>query len=368
MNWPAHNWIVSPLLLIAAFVVAVAAAVVLAPLAIQGGPVDKPRDRGSHGHPTPTSGGLVIMAACALAIGVVLGFWGRDIPGNWRDGLALFGFASVLGFSGAVDDMFDMPPKLRLLFQAALCLVFAYFYRATGLNFGFGLMVPVWPPLGLVFSTLWLMLAINAINFMDGSNGLAIGTQGLVLLAIGGVCVLGAMETGSGAFLGLILLISIAAAGANVGLLPFNLRMKSPNHARVFQGDAGALFGGGLIAGSTLMLKTYDAETVWLGGFLLAPLLVDVVLTLLTRVSRKKDVFRAHREHLYQLWLQHRDDHHGRLALIVWGLCAATSVIGILAHIAAVVWHIDLRFPLLALVVAGLSVSWVALRRRLLKA
>ncbi|MGZ3306564.1 MAG: glycosyltransferase family 4 protein [Asticcacaulis sp.] len=357
---------VSPLIFLAAFATAVIVAVILAPLVIQGGPVDNPRGRGSHERPTPTSGGLAIMAASALAIGLVLGLSGRDIPGSWRDGLALFGFASILGVSGAIDDMLDMPPKLRLIFQAIICLIFAYFYRATDLRFGFGLDVAVWPPLGLIFSALWLMLGINAINFMDGSNGLAIGVQSIALLSISAVCMLAMGEGALGAYLGLILLISLAGAGANLGLLPFNLSFRIPNHAKLFQGDAGALFSGGLISGGVLVLKAYDAEAVWFGGFLLAPLLVDVVLTLLTRMSQRKDVFRAHHEHLYQVWLQRRDGNHAHVAWIVWALCAATSVTGLLAHIVVRVWGLDLRFPLLVVVIAGLSFAWFRIRRRLL--
>ncbi len=357
------NWVVSPLIVLVTFILAALAAVVLSPLAIGGGPIDNPRDRGNHSEPTPTSGGLAIMAAAAFAIGVVLGFWGRDIPGSFRDGLALFGFACVMGISGALDDMFDMPPKLRLLFQAIVCLVFAYFYRVTTLDFGFGLNVHVWPPIGLLGSALWLMLGVNAVNFMDGSNGLAVGVQGLVLLVLSALMIMAAGESALGPYLGLILIICVASAGAHAGFLPFNLPM-----GKVFQGDAGALFGGALITAAVLVLKAYGAASVWIGGFVLAPLLVDVVLTLVTRLLQRKDVFRPHREHLYQLWLQYRDPSHARLAFWVWGLCGVTSLIGLLAHLAGSLGQVDLRFPLLVLTVAALSLGWVLTRRRLLKA
>ncbi len=357
------NWVVPPLALVVTFLLAAVAAVVLAPLAIGGGPIDNPRARGSHAQPTPTSGGLVIMAATALSIGVTLGLWGRDIPGSLRDGLALFGFAALLGLSGAIDDMFDLPPRLRLLFQAVACLVFAWFYRVTSLDFGFGLNVEVWMPIGLLGSALWLLVGINAINFMDGSNGLAIGAQGLSLLVLSGLMVVVAGNSVLGTYLGLIVVICAAAAGAHAGFLPFNLPM-----GKVFQGDAGALFGGGLITGAALVLKAYGAVSVWFAGFMLAPLLVDVVLTLATRLAARKDVFRPHKEHLYQLWLQRRDPDHGRLALGVWGLCAACGLIGLMAHAIDAVWHVDVRFPLLVLVVIGLSAMWVATRKKLLGA
>jgi len=303
------------------------------------------------------------MAATALAIGVALGFWGGDIPGSFRDGLALFGFASVLGVSGGIDDIYDLPPRLRLLFQAVVCLIFAWFYRVTILDFGFGLNIQLWMPIGLLGSALWLLVAINAINFMDGSNGLAIGVQGLALLVLSGLMVMAAGESALGSYLGLILVICVAGAGAHAGFLPFNLPL-----GKVFQGDAGALFGGGLVAGAALMLKAYGSASVWFAGFILAPLLVDVVLTLAVRLAERKDVFRPHKEHLYQLWLQRRDCDHGRLALAVWALCAVCSLIGLGAHFLDTVWRLDIRFPLLALVVISLSALWVNTRRKLLRA
>ena len=357
------TWVVAPLPLLLTFVIAALAAVVLAPLAIGGGPVDNPRARGSHGEPTPTSGGLVIMTATALSIGVALGLWGRDIPGSARDGLALFGFAAVLGVSGALDDMFDLPPRLRLLFQVIVCLVFGYFYRVTDLDFGFGLDIPLWMPIGVLGSALWLMVGINAVNFMDGSNGLAIGVQGLCLLLLAGVAVMAAGQGPLGPYLGLILVVCAAAAGAHAGFLPFNLPL-----GKVFQGDAGSLFGGGLVTGGILVLKAYGATSVWFAGFILAPLLVDVVLTLATRLSERKNVLRPHKEHLYQLWLQRRNPDHGRLALIVWGLCAVCAALGLVAYVIDAAWRIDIRFPLLVVVIAALSFLWTRTRRQLLAA
>ena len=357
------SWVVAPLPLLLTFVVAALAAVVLAPLAIGGGPVDNPRARGSHAEPTPTSGGLVVMAATALSIGVALGLWGSDIPGSARDGLALFAFAAVLGVSGGIDDMFDLPPRIRLLFQVIICFVFAWFYHVTTLDFGFGLTVQLWLPVGLVGSALWLLVGINAINFMDGSNGLAVGVQGLSLLLLSAMIVVAAGQTVLTPYLGLILVVCAAAAGAHAGFLPFNLPM-----GKVFQGDAGALFGGGLITGAALMLKAYGAASVWFAGFILAPLLVDVVLTLATRLSERKNVLRPHKEHLYQLWLQHRDPDHGRLALRTWGLCALCAAAGFAARQIDALWHIDVRFPLLVVVVAVLSVLWTRTRRKLLAA
>ncbi len=356
-------WLVVPWLLLAAFGMGSVVAVILVQLVIQGGPVDMPRGRGSHARPTPTSGGMALIGATAFAVGVCVWLWRANIPGNARDGLLLFGFAALMGLSGAVDDMFGLPARLRLGFQIVLCLIFAWLYRVADLQLGFGVNVGVWAPIGIIGSTAWLVLGINAINFMDGSNGLTLGVQTLAMLALGGLILLMAPLIPQGVFLGMTLLILAAAIGAHVGLMPFNLPL-----GQVFQGDAGSLFAGALITGACLQVKTFGAGSAWIGGFLLAPLLVDVVLTLLTRLAQRKDVFKAHREHLYQLWLQYRDPSHARLAFRVWGLCAVSAATGVTARLLLHFTGVDLRLVTLIAIITFFSFGWVRIRRKLLAA
>lgn len=355
------TWLIAPWLLLAAFAIAAVTTVILVQLVIRGGPVDLPRGRGSHARPTPTSGGMALIGGTAFALGLCVWLWRTHIPGNTHDGLMLFGFAALMGLSGAVDDLFGLPARLRFGFQIILCLIFAWFYRVTDLQLGLGLTVGVPVIIGVVGSAAWLVLGLNAVNFMDGSNGLTLGVQTIALLTIGGLILVMAPVTPLGSALGLTLLICACAAGAHAGLMPFNLPMGA-----VFQGDAGSMFAGALITGACLQVKAFGAGSAWFGGFLLAPLLVDVVLTLLTRLSQRKDVFRAHREHLYQLWLQYRDPRHGRLALRVWGLCLASGAVGLAGRLLMHFTGLDLRFPALVLVIAVYSAGWMALRRKLL--
>ena len=137
------TWLIPPLLLLGAFLASAVVAAGLSVLVIRGGPVDQPRERGSHINPTPTSGGLAVMAGAGVVIAVMVALFGHDIPGSWRDGAFLFGFASVMGLSGALDDLLDLPPRWRLGFQILVCLVFAWFYRANVLDFGPGLIASV---------------------------------------------------------------------------------------------------------------------------------------------------------------------------------------------------------------------------------
>ena len=363
MTFLHSAWLISPVLLSLGLVVSAVVAAGFAVLVLKGGPVDIPRDRGAHAVPTPTSGGMAIMAASGLVLAVLVWLYGpQQIPGSWRDGACLFGFAALMGLSGALDDLIDLNPRWRLGFQIGLCLLFAWFFRVDRLDFGPGLVFDIGPVSGTLGSAAWLVLGINTINFMDGANGLALGTQSIALLVIASLILLLAPMIPLGEHLSMVMLICVCAAGAHLGFLPFNMP-----RGRAFQGDAGALFGGALITGATLVIKAYKLGSVWFGGFLLAPLLVDVVLTLITRALRGKDLMRPHKEHLYQLWLQRRDPSHARLAIRVWLLCAVSSAVGLIARVIDQVYHSDIRFLCLVLVILVYSILWSRIRRDLLQ-
>ncbi len=97
-----------------------------------------------------------------------------------------------------------------------------------------------------------------------------------------------------------IFLGALAGAAATAGFLPFNLK------GRLFQGDAGALFGGFLFAALCLVACGRDGRGpvgLWFGPTTLLPFLTDVLLTLLRRARGRRSLLQAHREHLYQRWL-----------------------------------------------------------------
>jgi UDP-N-acetylmuramyl pentapeptide phosphotransferase/UDP-N-acetylglucosamine-1-phosphate transferase len=187
------------------------------------------------------------------------------------------------------------------------------------------------------------------------------------MLVLAGLILLMAPFSLFSAYLGVILLICVCVAGAHLGFAPFNLPPGRPQKAKAFQGDAGSMFAGALIGGATLIVKAYGVGSVWFGGFLLAPLLVDVVLTLITRARKKRNVFKPHKEHLYQIWLQRHDGSHWRLALRIWALCLFSSLVGVGARFVDRIYHTDIRFLVLVALIIAYSAGWMTLRRRLLR-
>ena len=295
-----------------AFAVAAAGSAVIA----RSGPVDAPGRRSSHARSTPTSGGVALLAAVSagLLTGVLLS---GGLSGLAPVGLALV-FATGAGLIGAVDDITDLDARAKLIFSVILALGFAALAGpVTRLPGWGGAGLALWPVLGLIGGGLWIVTVSNAVNFMDGANGLAPGAMAVGFAALA-VTAFGHGATGIG-------VAAACAAAACAGLLPLNLR------GRLFQGDAGALFAAFFFAALCLVAAGPDARgpvDLYFGPVVLMPFLADVLLTLLSRAIRGRPLLSAHREHLYQRWLLQSGRSHGALA---WRAALIMTAFGILA-------------------------------------
>lgn len=336
---------------LAAAGVSAAAAAGGAALVAWAGPLDAPVARSSHVVPTVTSGGLAILAATALGLAV----FGALAPDGRTDlaraALAL-GFAGALGLLGALDDLFDLGAKPKLVVQALASVVFAALVaRIETLPLGPGMAAHFGVVAGVLGTALWLVVATNAVNFMDGANGLAAGCVAIALSALGAAGLIhGQPAVGAAALI---------AAAAIIGFLPWNLPAR-----RLFQGDVGALFTGFLVAGLAVVGATAQPDralSVYLVPFALTPFLTDVLLTLAVRAKRGQSLFQAHRDHLYQVWLTRTGGSHVALAFRAWAITAAYAAAGLASEWAPVGTQ-PLLFAGGVAVCAG---AWVAIRRKL---
>lgn len=336
--------------ILAGAAVALAVAGGFAGLVHRAGPVDAPRARGSHSEPTVTSGGLAIMAGTSLGLlAFALLTRGSGVLGLPSTAMTL-GFAGVLGVFGALDDLVDLGAKGKLVAQAIIGLIFAVVVqRIEGLPLGLGFVLPLGAIVGSLGTVLWLVVATNAVNFMDGANGLAVGSLAIVLAALG---VAGLIQ-GEPA----IAAAAFAGAAAQAGFLPWNLPGR-----KMFQGDAGALFSGFLVAG--LAVAAAGPVSVYFAPMALTPFLVDVLLTLAVRARRGQSLYEAHRDHLYQLWLRSTGRSHGALAMRVWACVAVYSLAALGCELLAEKW----RFPLYLAGVAVACIGWRVARGKLEKA
>jgi UDP-N-acetylmuramyl pentapeptide phosphotransferase/UDP-N-acetylglucosamine-1-phosphate transferase len=310
------------------------------------GPLDNPRARGLHATPTVTSGGLAAMAGAGAGLLAFSLCASGAAPGLARAALCL-GLAGGLGLLGALDDLVDLGAKGKLLAQILFGAVFVLAVgRIEALPLGPGLALPLGALAGGLGTILWLVVATNAVNFMDGVDGLASGSLAIVLAALAAA----ALQAGEAGVAG----AALAGAAALVGFLPWNLPFR-----RLFQGDAGSLFSGFLAAG--LAVAAAERVSLYFVPMALTPFLTDVLLTLLVRTRRGERFGEAHREHLFQLWLTRRGARHRDLSFRVWAIMAAYS----LAALAAQQAPEGLRPLLFALGVALAAAFWAVERRRL---
>jgi UDP-GlcNAc:undecaprenyl-phosphate/decaprenyl-phosphate GlcNAc-1-phosphate transferase len=337
----AHSHVIGLLLAVIALAAALSGVIAWA------GPVDPPGPRRSHGRPTPTSGGLAIMAASCFGLALVSrsGASSPDVRLGW---LGLM--AAATGLMGAADDLFDLPPRTKLLAQVALALLFARnIARVTDLPLTPGFDLPIGLILGIGGTALWFVVLTNAVNFVDGVDGLAPGATVIVLAGL----------AAGGAMHGQTLLAAAALVGvaAGLGFLPWNL----PAH-RLFQGDAGALFSGVFVAGLAVLATDPaigEALSPYLVPFAALPILTDVLLTLLTRARAGSPLLSAHREHLYQLWLDRLGARHAALSLRYWLIMALFTAAAVLNEQAPANWR-GVGFAGGLVVAVG---GWVWLRR-----
>jgi UDP-N-acetylmuramyl pentapeptide phosphotransferase/UDP-N-acetylglucosamine-1-phosphate transferase len=298
-----------PLRILLAFALAAIPSLLLCRLVMALRIMDAPTEaRKVQATAVPSAGGLAIAAATAIALVVVSALAGWTIS----DSVLVVSAAGLAAMAlGLADDILKIRATPRLLLMLAIALgVTVSGMRADVIEVwpGLGFELPV--VLGVAGSMLWLIVVINAVNFMDGANGVSMG---MAAIAAAGLAA-------SAAFIGAwnIALFAAALAGALAGFLVWNVAGK------LFVGDTGALAVGAVLGALSLELVRLRPDLVLLPPLLLLPFLSDVLLTLFWRMKHGKPLFTAHRDHTYQIAMK-AGLRHWQVALVhaVWALNAA---------------------------------------------
>lgn len=251
--------------------------------------MDMPGERSAHTAPTPRGGGLGVVAAVLTGLGTLYfsARYGRLGDPYFLGVIA--GFVAIAAVSLA-DDVFGFSFVWKLAAQlfAATVAVANGLYLDT-------LFLPVIGPvalgaLGIPFTLAWILFMTNAMNFVDGLNGLC---AGIAAIAGIGLAVLAASEGGNFVYFGALLL----TAGC-LGFLPYNFPK-----AKIFLGDVGSQAIGYWLAVLAVAAAGFDSTQVpfFLVPILLAAPLFDVAFTLLRRLAAGARPIEAHRGHLYQV-------------------------------------------------------------------
>ena len=195
------------------------------------GALDRPAARKVHDVATPLLGGAAVFAAFALTVLSNFNF-SRELKG------VAVG-ATIVVAVGVLDDLVDLPARWKLAGQTV--------GAAAAMSWGVVLdTVPSWMPgvfwLNVALTVIWFLTVTNAIQFLDGMDGLAAGLGVLAGLFFGAA----AFQTRQP----FLMFLSAALVGACLGFLPYNFR---PGGASIFLGDSGASFIGFTLAGLAVM-------------------------------------------------------------------------------------------------------------------
>lgn len=343
------------MILIALLAVPFAVSLLVCGLMIRYGPKDAPDGgRKTQAAPVPSSGGMGVLA------GMVAGLCGLSLLGEpVADALQTAPLAGIAAFTlfaallGWADDVYRLPASVKLV----ALLAGAVFAIVIGPRpemlwaAGAGAALP-WA-LSAAVAAAFIFLMANAVNFMDGANGIAMGTALIVLLSLSVVLVPGAVFSVQADPVAILIALLLAAAASLAAFLVWNLQGK------LFAGDTGSLSVGGLIGGASLMFAIDGPLLIPLT--LCLPILIDVFLTLAWRARNGRPLMQAHRDHAYQLLLR-AGWPHARVARLWWGLtgvCAAAVIAGPFA--AAVGLYDAPRWPLDVSVFVPLLAAGIAL-------
>jgi UDP-GlcNAc:undecaprenyl-phosphate GlcNAc-1-phosphate transferase len=342
-------------------------------IAIRWKAVARPRDRDVHAVATPRMGGVALFAGFALGLFVAARLpslhrsfdYGPDMP--W-----LIISAAVICAIGILDDRYELDSITKLSGQVLACalmvtkggvqLAFISFPGSGTISLGRDLGIPV--------TILLTVLTINAMNFIDGLDGLAAG----VTLIAAGAFFLFSYHLAQRSYTDVTaapILLSAALAGCCAGFLPHNFWP-----ARVFMGDSGSMVLGLVLSAAATSATTSADPQAFNGALgslalylpLLVPLsvlalpFVDLLLAVARRVRRGRSPFAPDKQHLHHRLLELGHSHR-RAVLLLYFWSAVVAFCGVGLSFKGGHWYVI--WTLLGLVLVGMLASVVpGLRNR----
>jgi UDP-GlcNAc:undecaprenyl-phosphate GlcNAc-1-phosphate transferase len=313
-------------------------------VAVRFGALARPGAHHVHTRPTPALGGAAMLIGLLVALGVASRLSG--LSGVFHDTYEPLGVALgslVIYAVGLLDDVRDIsaPAKVAGQVLAAMVLVFLgvtmYYFKIPFEPGPIALSPSILP----LVTALWVVGMANAVNLIDGLDGLA---AGIVAIGSGALCIyalriqhtFGALPSGS-----LGPLVAAITCGVCVGFLPHNF-----HPARIFMGDGGALLLGLLMAASTMLvggrtvsptggardvtgLTYFGFAPLFIPVFILGVPILDTLFAILRRTVRRTSLAERDLGHLHHR-LVRLGHGHRRAVLILWAWTAVLSAFALL--------------------------------------
>ncbi len=312
--------------------------------------VDKPdTQRKLHSKPTPRIGGVAVVLAYAGSVGLVLLLTPASKMLHIQHGgllKALLPGAIIIFLTGLIDDLFGLKPKYKLVGEVlgaataiALGMRFSPDTFPVASNHPFLAHYWVAIPVAMV----WLVGCTNAVNLIDGLDGLA---SGVGLFASAATLLVGVASGRSG-----LVLATMPLVGALLAFLYYNF-----NPASIFLGDSGSLTVGFMLGVFSLVWS--GSSTSVLGVvpplMVLALPLIDVCLAICRRYLRRSPIFSADRGHIHHI-VQSRGFQPRETALILYAVCAVAAALALLQTL-------NIHYIRYAVLLVFMALVWAGLR------
>jgi len=284
-------------------------------IALAQGVLDRPNSaHKSHKNPVPYLGGVAIIIGVVIISYIAL-ISNKFTWSNFWLATSVLGPAVVMGLVGLWDDIKSLNPLPRFIGQSFAGLVVAIILILND-NIGNPTGITV---LDAAITVIWIVGICNSINFFDNLDGGAAGTVAITAISLTYLAI-----TGDQYF---IAALSIVVAGSTLGFLIWN---RAP--ARIYMGDAGALFLGLLIATLTVRFKPSTDNSVVsfaIPVLLLAIPILDTTVAVFSRLRRKVSPFQGGKDHLSHRLV--RANLSRRLsAVTLWSLTGLFSFFAVL--------------------------------------
>lgn len=282
---------------LSAFTLGFLATILLVPvakrIAIACGALDKPNARKVHQVPMPLWGGLGVFFGFVVALGLMLAF-STPLREALTDRLTshlvgMFLAGTLIVMVGMWDDRYCMAAKVKLACQLAIGLLMIWFgIRIDYLSVPYYGVIFLEPWQGVLMTLFWIVGITNALNLLDGLDGLLAGvslTTAMVFLVVALL---------KGQFV--VALVMAALAGCALGFLRYNF-----NPAQIFMGDTGSLFFGLMFAGWSVvgLLKSTATLALVIPVCLMGVPILDTSMAIIRRSMAGRPIFQPDKEHLH---------------------------------------------------------------------
>lgn len=283
--------------IITCFILSLLLTPIVKKFAIKIGAIDKPNERKVHTKIMPRLGGLAIFLSFMIGSFIY-------IPAEFQSWPIIIG-AILIALIGFFDDLFGLPAKVKFVGQIFAALVpviggiqIDFIATPSGNVIEFGWMA-------IPLTVFWIVAITNAINLIDGLDGLAAGVSSIAIFTISALAM--AMGNPITPLLGFLLL------GSTLGFLMFNFYP-----AKIFMGDTGSLFLGYMISVLSVvgLAKSAAIFSLMIPMIILAVPIMDTTFAIVRRIVQKKPLMAPDKFHLHHCLIRLGFTHRQSVILI----------------------------------------------------